>query len=188
MRRATITESMDRYRQKRHGPVYPGHPSRHGAARGSPDEPRNDAFIVARRLMRSRQATTAVEFALCALAMVLIVIGFAEFGRLVWTSEVLQEAASEGARCMGLRANACAAAGAYSAGNTTTYVVGLAKSRGVVITAAAVALNNAALCGGAAGFSQVAITYHFTTVAPALLKPLVSGLTVPASACFPNSN
>lgn len=139
-------------------------------------------------LARTRQATTAVEFAICALAMVLIVIGFAEFGRLVWTSEVLQEAASEGARCMGLRASSCTAAGVYSAGNTTSYVVSVATSRGVVINATMVALDNAASCGGASGFSQVSISYHFVTVAPVLLTSLVNGFTVPASACFPNSS
>ena len=136
-------------------------------------------------LARARQATTAVEFAICALAMVLMVVGFVEFGRLTWTFEVLRDVASEGARCMGLGANACAASGAYSAANTTSYIVSLATARGVAISAATIALNNAATCGGASGFSQVTITYHFTTVAPALLPSLVNGFTVPASACFP---
>jgi Flp pilus assembly protein TadG len=136
-------------------------------------------------LARAQQATTAVEFAVCALAMVLMVVGFVEFGRLAWTFEVLQDVASEGARCMGLGANSCAAAGAYSASNTTGYIVSLATTRGVPITAAAVALNNAATCGGAGGFSEVTITYDFTTVAPTLLTSLVNGFSVPASACFP---
>jgi hypothetical protein len=144
--------------------------------------------MTASRLARSRRASTAVEFAVRALAMVLIVIGFAEFARLVWTSEVLEEVASEGACRMGPRASSRAASGAYSAGNTTNYVVGLATSRGVVITAAMVALNNTASCGGASGFSQVSISDSFTTVAPTLLTSLVNGLTVPASACFPNSS
>jgi hypothetical protein len=135
-----------------------------------------------------RRATTAVEFAICALAMVMIIVGIAEFGRLVWTFEVLQEAASEGARCMGLRASSCATAGAYSSVSTTNYIVSLATSRGVVIKGAMVALNNAAICGGAGGFSEVSITYDFTTMAPALLTSLAGGFTVPASACFPNSS
>ena len=80
------------------------------------------------------------------------------------------------------------AAGVYSAANTTNYVVALATSRGVAIPAASVALNNAAVCGGAGGFSSVAITYNFTTVAPALLASLVHGFVVPASACFPNNS
>lgn len=129
-----------------------------------------------------------MEFAICALAMVLVVVGFAEFGRLVWTSEVLQEAASEGARCMGLRANSCAASGVYSSANTTTYVVSLARSRGVVIDPATVVLSPVAACGGAAGFSKVSIRHNFTTVAPNLLAALADGFTVPASACFPNNS
>jgi hypothetical protein len=120
--------------------------------------------------------------------MVLIVVGFAEFGRLVWTSEVLQEAASEGARCMGLRASSCAAGGAYSAANTTAYVVSKATAGGVVITPATVSLSNATACGGAAGFSQVSINYNFTTVAPGLIAVLANGFTVSASACFPNNS
>jgi Flp pilus assembly protein TadG len=138
-------------------------------------------------LTHARRATTAVEFAICALAMVLIVVGFAEFGRLVWTSEVLQEAVSEAARCMGLRASACAAGGAYSSANTTAYVVSQATAGGVVITPATVSLSNAASCGGAAGFSQVSINYNFTTVAPALIAILANGFTVSVSACFPNN-
>jgi hypothetical protein len=138
--------------------------------------------------MKDRRGTTSVEFAICALAMTMIVVGATEFGRLIWTSEVLQEAASEGARCMGLRAASCASSGAYSSSNTTNYVVSLATSRGVAITSAMVSLSNTAACGGASGFSQVSISYDFTTVAPALLTSLVSGFVVPASACFPNSS
>lgn len=140
-----------------------------------------------RALTRTRKATTAVEFAVCALAMVLIVVGFAEFGRLVWTTEVLQEAVSEGARCMGLRANSCAAAGVYSSANTKAYVVSRATAAGVVITPAAVSLSNVASCGGATGFSQVSINYNFATVAPALVAVLADGFTVSVAACFPNN-
>jgi hypothetical protein len=142
----------------------------------------------AKGLMRTRCAATAPEFAICALAMVLIIVGFTEFGRLAWTFEVLQEAASEGARCMGLRASSCAASGVYSSANTTGYVVSLATARGVAITAATIALNNAANCGGASGFSQVSISYDFISAAPNLLTSLVHGFTVPASACFPNNS
>jgi len=138
-------------------------------------------------LIRERRAATAVEFAICALAIVSIIIGFTEFGRLAWTFEVLQEAATEGARCMGLGANSCAASGAYSSTNTASYVVSVATARGVVITTSMVSLNNAATCGGASGFSQVSISYKFTTVVPALLTALAGGFTVPATACFPNN-
>jgi Flp pilus assembly protein TadG len=139
-------------------------------------------------LRRSQRATTAIEFAVCALALILIVVGFAEFGRLIWTSEVLQEAVSDGARCMGLRASSCAAAGVYSSANTTAYVVSEATAGGVAITPATVSLSNVASCGGAAGFSQVTITYNFITAAPGLVAVLANGFTVSASACFPNNS
>jgi Flp pilus assembly protein TadG len=137
-------------------------------------------------LARAQRATTAVEFAICALAMVLIVVGFIEFGRLTWSFEVLQEVAAEAARCMGLGASSCSSGGVYSSANTTGYIVTLANSRGVVINAGMVALNATATCGGATGFSQVSITYGFVTAAPVLLTSLADGFTVPASACFPN--
>jgi Flp pilus assembly protein TadG len=140
-----------------------------------------------RWLAGDQRATTAVEFAVCALAMTMIVVGFTEYGRLVWTAEVLQEAASEGARCMGLRASGCAAAGAYNSANATNYVVAVATSRGVVINSGMVTLSNAAVCGGASGFSSVSISYDFITAAPNLLTSLVHGFVVPASACFPNN-
>ena len=120
--------------------------------------------------------------------MVLIIIGFAEFGRLIWTSEVLQEAVSVGARCMGLRAAPCAAGGAYSSANTTAYVVNQATAAGVVIPSSTVTLSNTAACGGAAGFSQVSINYNFLTVAPTLVAVLANGFTVSVSACFPNNS
>jgi Flp pilus assembly protein TadG len=139
-------------------------------------------------LTRTWRATTAVEFAVCALGMVLIVVGFAEFGRLIWTSEVLQEAASQGARCMGLRAASCASAGTYNSANTTAYVVSQATAGGVVINGATVTLSNTASCGGAGGFSQVSINYNFTTVAPGLIAVLAHGFTLSVSACFPNNS
>jgi len=88
---------------------------------------------------------------------------------------------------MGLRAPSCAAAGVYSSANTKAYVVDLARSRGVVIASATVTLDNAAICGGASGFSRVSITYDFVTVVPVLLESLGAGFTLPASACFPNN-
>lgn len=140
-----------------------------------------------RGVFRAREATTAIEFAICAMAIVLLVVGFAEFGRIVWTYEVLQEVAAESARCMGLRANACASAGVYNLSNTLSYVVSLTKSHGVAIQTSMVSLSNVATCGGAAGFSQVSINYDLISMAPRLLTSLRGGMIMTASACFPNN-
>ena len=139
-----------------------------------------------RCLARETRATTAVEFAICALAMVLVVVGFVEFGRLAWTFEVLQESAFEGARCMGLRSPSCSLGGVYNATDTTNYVISVATARGVALTAGVITLSNTASCGGVAGFSQVSINYDFISVAPQLITSLVHGFIVPTSACFPN--
>jgi Flp pilus assembly protein TadG len=141
-----------------------------------------------RRLAREARATTAVEFAICALAMVLLVVGFVEFGRVAWTFEVLQESAFEGARCMGLRSQSCVAGGVYNATDTRNYVISVATARGVALTAGTITLSNTATCGGVAGFSQVSINYDFTSVAPQLVTSLIRGFNVPTSACFPNNS
>jgi hypothetical protein len=139
-----------------------------------------------RRLVRETRATTAVEFAICALAMVLLVVGFIEFGRLAWTFEVLQESAFEGARCMGLGSPSCASGGVYNATGTKNYVISVATARGVALTAGVITLSNVASCGGVAGFSQVSINYDFISVAPQLITSLIHGFNVPTAACFPN--
>lgn len=139
-------------------------------------------------LVRDRRAATVVEFAICSLVMMLIIFGTLEFGRALWTWEVIQETAFEGARCMGLLASSCASNSTYSSTNTSTYIVSLAASRGVTISANMVSLNHTALCGNAGGFSQVSITYPFSTVAPALLTSLANGISLPGIACFPNNS
>src|ERR1700721_1722059 len=50
-------------------------------------------------LMNARQGTTAIEFALLAPALFLILFGAIEFGRLLWTQAALHFAVQEAARC-----------------------------------------------------------------------------------------
>jgi hypothetical protein len=57
----------------------------------------------------------------------------------------------------------------------------------VAITGSLITLNRSTTCAGTSGFSQVTINYSFSTVAPKLLPSLTNGLTIPATACYPNS-
>ncbi len=121
--------------------------------------------------------------------MVLIVVGFAEFGRLVWTSEVLQEAVTEGARCMGLRASSCAAGGIYSAANTTAYArkPGAYRRRGHH-TCDRLAEPRGVLRRGHRLFSGLEINYNFLDRRAGSYRSTGQRFTVSASACFPNSS
>jgi Flp pilus assembly protein TadG len=135
-------------------------------------------------LARARDGATAVEFALVIGPFLLILFGVIEFGRMLWTLNALQETAIAGARCMGVQNSACASGGSYSATGAASYVQQVASGWGIGLTSANVALNNSASCGGAPGFSQATITYHFQTVVPMLTSLINDPMSV--SACFPN--
>jgi Flp pilus assembly protein TadG len=137
-----------------------------------------------RRFGRAEGGAAAVEFAAVLGPLLLLIFGVFEFGRLLWVREALQETATAGARCMGMSASSCAASGAYSSANTTTFLQNTATGWGVTLTAANISLNSAAACAGVGDFSQVTITYTFQTVVP-LIQPLISD-PMSVNACFPN--
>lgn len=51
---------------------------------------------------------TALEFALCAPAFFMLVMGIVELGLLVWTQLALQQGVEAAARCASINKNACA--------------------------------------------------------------------------------
>ncbi len=142
-----------------------------------------------RRFRRDARGATAVEFALVLPPFLLMLMGGAEFARLSWTREALQETAVAGARCMGVLAAGCAASGVYSAANTQTFVIARARSFGLTVPAANVVLARSDMteCGGVDNFSTVTLTYSFTTTLPYLITALAGGKTLTATACFPNN-
>jgi Flp pilus assembly protein TadG len=132
--------------------------------------------------------TTAVEFALVASAFLTLLFGIVEFARAYWDYQVVQEVATEGARCMGLRASSCASGTpkACSVSAATSYMTTLSQARGLTLPSEGVT-PNCTTCGGFAGLSQVQISYTFTTIVPSLIGPL-NGISLTATACFPNSS
>lgn len=147
------------------------------------------------QLHRTRKAVAALEFALLAMPLLLLVLGILEFGRLMWFREALQMTANQGARCMGVVASSCASGGAYNATNTTTYIENVANNWGITLANANVVLarpsTNAnclpTLTTPVTPMSEVTITYTFQTAIPQLLNMLV-GKSLTARACFPNSS
>jgi Flp pilus assembly protein TadG len=138
------------------------------------------------RFLSDRRGISAVEFALVAPALLLIVLGTAEFARARWMEEALSHTSITGARCMGLQLTNCAAGGVYSATATAAYIQGIAQKWGLNLTPANIALNANTSCGGVSGFSQVTLTTSFNTIAPFLITSLSAGKSLSATACFPN--
>ncbi len=146
-----------------------------------------------RRLRHDRRAATMLEFAIIAVPFLLLSLGTIEFGRAIWTREVLQVAAFQGARCMGVRASACSSNGAYDSGNTTSYIQSVATGWGVTLTSDQLTLNSNATSGNCSGvtgsgLSEVTIRYTFQTVVPGLLTMLSGGAAMRGHACFPNQS
>jgi Flp pilus assembly protein TadG len=150
------------------------------------------------QLHRTRKAVAALEFALLATPLLLLVLGILEFGRLMWYREALQMTANEGARCMGVKAPSCESTGAnpdYDAGRTTTYIENVANNWGITLTGDNVTLvrpSTNANCipthlTPTTAMSEVTITYTFQTAVPQLLNMLV-GQSLAARACFPNNS
>jgi Flp pilus assembly protein TadG len=152
------------------------------------------------QLHRTRKAVAALEFALLATPLLLLVLGTLEFGRLMWFREALQMTANEGARCMGVKAPSCESTGAnpdYDAGRTTTYIENVANNWGITLANANVVLARPSTNANcvptpphltpATAMSEVTITYTFQTAIPQLLHMLV-GKSLTAHACFPNNS
>ena len=141
-------------------------------------------------------AATAVEFAIVAPMFFMLVFGAIEFGRALWTEQALQETAIAGVRCMAiaqtsntaLNTGSCAASGAYSASNTTSYIENVASGWGLSLTSSNITLSTNVSSGGCAGLSQVTLTSTFNSVVPQLVKIATGGVTLSASACYPNNS
>ncbi len=123
----------------------------------------------------------------------MLVFGGIEFGRLLWTKQSLQEAAIAGARCMAiaqgstLTSSPCASGSSYSATSTKSYIQTVASGWGLSVPSSGITLDDNTSCGGTTGFSQVTLTSTFTSVAPSLVRLAAGGVTLTATACFPNN-
>jgi Flp pilus assembly protein TadG len=136
-----------------------------------------------RRIIADTKAVAAIEFALVGMVMMSFMFGMMEVARAYWDVQIIEEVAIEGARCMGIVASSCASGGAYSSTATTTYIETLSGQRGLQLTATNLTLTRPTTCGGTSGFSQVAITYTFTSQVSALI-PALASVPLSTSACY----
>ncbi|MDB5474578.1 MAG: hypothetical protein JWP49_89 [Phenylobacterium sp.] len=88
-----------------------------------------------RGLLAAREGAAAVETALLLPALLLVLLGVMEFGRLAWTQTTLNFAVQEAARCAAVRPDLCGAPAqiaAYAAGRTAP--LNIAASAFIVTT------------------------------------------------------
>lgn len=136
------------------------------------------------RFLRARDGATAVEFALVVPMFLMLVFGAIEFGRLLWTKEALQETAIAGARCVAI-AQGSTTSSPCASGGTTAYIQTVAKAWGLTL---ATITPSTPTSGGCKGLSQVTLTSTFSSVVPNLVQLSTGGISLTASACYPNNS
>jgi Flp pilus assembly protein TadG len=145
-------------------------------------------------LAAAQGGATAVEFALVLPMFLMLVFGTTEFGRLLWTKQALQETAIAGARCVaiaqgsGATSSPCASGGSYSSSTATSYIQTVASGWGLSIPSSDISLDTSGGSGGCHGLSQVTLTSTFNSVVPKLIELSIGGVTLTASACYPNNS
>lgn len=137
-------------------------------------------------MFADRSGASAIEFAMVAGPLLLMIFGSIEFGRLFWVRQALQETTIAGARCMGVPQTDCSSEGAYSASQTLDFIQDTARGRGIPLSPDDVTIDRDATCTGISGFSRVEIRYRFDSALPGLLTLLAEGSNLRAQACFPN--
>jgi len=143
-------------------------------------------------LARDRRAVGALDFAIIALPLLMLVLGTIEFARLLWAREALQMAAIQGARCIGILQSSCTSGGAYNQTNARNYIIGVASSWGITLTSSDVTATANATTGACSGtasqLAEVSLSYTFNTAVPGVLAVLSGGNALTGHACFPKQS
>ncbi|QYE36591.1 pilus assembly protein [Polymorphobacter sp. PAMC 29334] len=140
----------------------------------------------ARRSRGVRSGSSAVEFALVLVPLMMLLFGGIEFGRLLWTRNAMQQTAVATARCLGVHQSQCATGGVPNVTKAVTFAQTNALGLSVAIPAAGVAVTASGTCGGQTGFALVTLTLTFRTAVPKLLTSLGANPVLVTNACFPN--
>lgn len=119
--------------------------------------------------LRTTEGTTAIEFALVAPSLFLIIFGGMEFGRLMWTQSALNYGVEEAARCASVTPATCGTASQIA--SYAASVIGISSVTSSAFTASTPS------CG-----HQVHASLSYQFVVSGLL-PFTPTLT--AQACFP---
>ena len=144
-----------------------------------------------RRLLADRRGNSAAEFAMIVGPLCVLLFGTIEFGRLLWTRDVVQQVAMEGARCMGVLASGCATAGpVFSASKARASIAARARGLNVPLTESGVVVDRNASCASAAGqsnSSEVTVTFTFASPFGGLIAALARDRLLIVKGCFTNA-
>ncbi len=127
-----------------------------------------------------RRGAVAIEFAAIALPLLFLIGGSIEISRYMWTRHALQDAASAGARCLGLGIAPCVTGGGIDFSATVGYVQQQAADWAIVIANDAITPEAVSDCHGTGDFSRVGIRTQFVSVINVLPETWVE-----VQACFP---
>jgi hypothetical protein len=137
-------------------------------------------------LLSRRDGTVAVEMALLALPLFMLLFGTVEYSRAYWAGQALREAAVKSARCMGILSEPCSENDVFSEKKTIAYVTKEAAELGIRLLVSDISLANDASCWGQSGFSRVSVSYVFESPLSGVVEAIGRGTTLTAEACFPN--
>jgi Flp pilus assembly protein TadG len=129
------------------------------------DEPQGRASLIA-RLGAHRGGSPAVEFALLAPVLLLLILGGMEFGRLMWTQSALHLSVEQAARC--------GSVGLCTTASAPTFAAAVSPQLGFTS-------SNFTATNAACGF-KVSASYSFAFIATNLFK---LSPTLAAVSCVP---
>lgn len=130
--------------------------------------------------LKERSGAVAIEFAAIALPLFLVLVGSIEVSRYIWTRLALQDAASVGSRCVGLRLDPCFLGESIDPAGTSAFVKAQAQQWGIKIPDDTVTPLESALCHNVDDFSRITIRHRFTSVLAVLPE-----MWIEVEACFP---
>src|SRR5690606_25512915 len=107
---------------------------------------------LSRRFARHQGGASALEFALVAVPLLLIIVGTVEYGRALWTQQAMQSLAISSARCIGVAQTECTTSGSHSVTKTRAHVIAEAAKLGVGLQSGNITINANTSCRGVAGF------------------------------------
>jgi Flp pilus assembly protein TadG len=130
-----------------------------------------------RRLLQDEHGGTVIEFALLGPALIVMLFGLIETGRLFWTQHTLDEVAYSTVRCMSISTDCDDQAAQQD------FAIARAGAYGIALAAANVAVQTNTTCKSFAGSNRVVIDAVFSSVMTELVPQFPDA--VEAEACFP---
>lgn len=136
-------------------------------------------------MILGRRGTTAVEFALVCPALMLLLLGSIEFGRLIWTWQALQLAGNQVARCVAISGTACSTPSTYAINTASSFGAFGLTAAGVTVVNKPPTTTDATACSPPTGNTavQVKLALAFTSPASVLIPKLAQTLTT--TSCYP---